>query len=99
MAMGREYVSELRPPRDYCSSSQMVHEYGEPRFNDTDREIRIARRKTCPTATFSKTNPMLTDPGANPGIRGKKFATDNLNHGTAIVVTVSFIAFFTSASK
>jgi hypothetical protein len=35
-------------------------------------ETRSTRRKTCPSATFSTTNPTWTDPGSNPGLRGEK---------------------------
>jgi hypothetical protein len=30
---------------------QMIHEYGEPLWNNIGGEIRITRRKTCPSAT------------------------------------------------
>jgi hypothetical protein len=29
------------------------------------------RRETCPSATLSTTNPIWTDPGSNPGLRGE----------------------------
>jgi hypothetical protein len=44
---------------------------------------RRTRRKTYPSATFSTTNPTCTDPGANPGLRGERPAT---NHGYGIAV-------------
>jgi hypothetical protein len=44
---------------------------------------RIPRRKTCPSAALSATNPTLIDPGANPGLRGEMPATNRLSHGTA----------------
>jgi hypothetical protein len=44
------------------------------------------RRKTCPSTTLSTTNPTWIDPGANPGSRGKRPATNRLSHGTAQVV-------------
>jgi hypothetical protein len=47
------------------------------------RENRSTRRKTCPSATLSTTNPTLTDPGSNPGLRGERPATNRLSHGTA----------------
>jgi hypothetical protein len=40
------------------------------------------RRKTCPSATLSTTNPTCFDPGANPGLRGEWPATNDLSHGT-----------------
>jgi hypothetical protein len=42
------------------------------------------RRKTCPSATLSTTNPTWIDPGVNPGLRGERPATDDLSHGTVI---------------
>jgi hypothetical protein len=47
-------------------------------------ENRRARRKTCPSATLSTTNPTRIDLGANPGLRGERPATNDLSHGTAI---------------
>jgi hypothetical protein len=44
---------------------------------------RRTRRKTCPSATLSTTNPTQIDPGANPGFRGERPATNDLSHGTA----------------
>ena len=38
--------------------------------------------KTCPSATFSTTNPTWTEPGSNPGLRGERPATNRLSHGT-----------------
>jgi hypothetical protein len=35
------YVSELRQPAGLLFVSQMVYEYGEPRWNDMDREIKL----------------------------------------------------------
>jgi hypothetical protein len=43
---------------------------------------RRTRRKTCPSATLSATNPTWIDPGANPGLRGERPATNDLSHGT-----------------
>jgi hypothetical protein len=47
-------------------------------------ENRSTRRKTCPSATLSTTNPTWTDPGSNPDLRGERPATNRLSHGTAI---------------
>jgi hypothetical protein len=44
-------------------------------------ENRSTRRKTCPSATLSTTNPTRIDPGANPGLRGERPATNDLSHG------------------
>jgi hypothetical protein len=44
---------------------------------------RRTRRKTCPSATLSTTNPTWIYPGANPGLRGERSTTNDLIHGTA----------------
>jgi hypothetical protein len=46
-------------------------------------ENRRTRRKTCPSATLSTTNPIWIDPGTNPGLHGERPASNRLNHGTA----------------
>jgi hypothetical protein len=46
------------------------------------RENRSTRRKTCPSATLSTTNPTWTDPGSNPGLR--------LSHGTDLRTLVEW---------
>jgi hypothetical protein len=46
-------------------------------------ENRRTRRKTCPSATLSTTNPTWIDPGANSGLHSEKPATNRLSHGTA----------------
>jgi hypothetical protein len=46
-------------------------------------ENRSTRRKTCPSATLSNTNPKWTDLGSNPGHRGGRPAANRLSHGTA----------------
>jgi hypothetical protein len=48
-------------------------------------ENRRTQRKTCPIATLSTTNPTWIDPGANPGLRGERPATNDLSHGTAVI--------------
>jgi hypothetical protein len=35
--MGRDYVSELLPLTNILFIPQIIHEYGERRWNDTDR--------------------------------------------------------------
>jgi hypothetical protein len=47
-------------------------------------ENRRTRRKTCPTATLSTTNPTWIDPGAKPGLLGQTPATNDLSYGTAL---------------
>jgi hypothetical protein len=60
------------------------YEFGERRWNDIlTRENRRTPRKTCPSATLSTTNPTWIDPGAKPGLRSERPATNDLSHGTA----------------
>jgi hypothetical protein len=66
------------------------YEFGERRWNDILRgENRRTRRKTCHSATLSTINPTWIDPGANPGLRGERPATNNLSHGTALISLVN----------
>jgi hypothetical protein len=37
MSMGRDYVSELRPPTSLLFIPQVIYEHGEPWWNDVDR--------------------------------------------------------------
>jgi hypothetical protein len=37
MWMGWDYISELQPPTGLLSTTQVIHEHGEPWWNDTDR--------------------------------------------------------------
>jgi hypothetical protein len=61
------------------------YEFAERRWNDIlTGENRRTRRKTCPSATLSTTNPTWIDPGAKPGLRGERPATNDLSHGTAL---------------
>jgi hypothetical protein len=46
-------------------------------------ENRRTRRKTCPSATLSTTNPTWIHPGVNPVLRGVRPATNHLSHGAA----------------
>jgi hypothetical protein len=69
------YVSILHIPQMTCLESDggMI----------LTGENRITRRKTRSCATLSTTNPILIDPGANPGLRGERPATNDLSHGMA----------------
>ena len=49
----------------------------------------IRRRKTCPSATLSTTNPTRTDLGL--GLRGERRATSRLNQGTALYQDKFFV--------
>ena len=46
-------------------------------------ESRSTRGKICLSATLSTINPTWTDPGSNPGVRGRRPATNRLEpwHG------------------
>jgi hypothetical protein len=57
----------------------------EHQWTEIDREKPTARRKTCPRATLSTTNPTWTDPGSNPGLSGERPATNRLSHGMAYI--------------
>jgi hypothetical protein len=73
-------ISTLRPQTDLLFIP-MVCEYRELQWNDTDRvKLKNSRKKTCPSATSSTTNPTWSDSGANP-------ATYRLSHGTAFTST------------
>jgi hypothetical protein len=53
-------------------------------WNDIDRwKPQNLEKKTCPSATIPTTNPTSTDPGANPGLRGKR-PTNQVSHDTAL---------------
>jgi hypothetical protein len=67
------------------------YEFGERRWNDiVTWKNRRTRRKTCPSAILSTTNPTWIDPGANPGLRGEWPATNDLSHGMTLPVAFSY---------
>ena len=43
--------------------------------------VRNTRTDTCSSATLSTTNPMWTDLGANPRLRGEKPTLNAMRHG------------------
>jgi hypothetical protein len=59
-------------------------DYGAVRGMRIGRGNRSTRRKPCPSATSSTTNPTWPDLGSNPGRRGGKPATNRLSYGTAL---------------
>jgi hypothetical protein len=79
MLMEWDYVSELQPPRAYCSSPlyMSIENHGGMILTGNQRTW------TCPSATSSTINPTWTDPDANPGLRSARPATNRLSHGTA----------------
>jgi hypothetical protein len=68
------------------------YEFGERRWNYMlAGENRRTRRKTCPSATISTTNPTWIDPGVNPGLRSERPATNDMSHGMALeMITMIF---------
>jgi hypothetical protein len=50
---------------------------------------RLIERGTCPSATLSTIDPPCPDLGSNPGLRGRKPATNRRNYGTAKQVSRS----------
>jgi hypothetical protein len=57
----------------------MIHEYGKPRWNDTDREKPKKSEKTLSQFHFVHQNPTWTDPGAILGLSDERLATNRLN--------------------
>jgi hypothetical protein len=55
----------------------------EHQWNEINRVKPTTRRKTCPSATLSTTNPTWTDLGSNPSLRSERPATNRLSLGTA----------------
>jgi hypothetical protein len=66
----------VHPPGDIWAWRATVEWYWQGKTRRT-------RRKTCPSATSSATNPTWTNQGSNPGFRGVRPATNRLSHGTA----------------
>jgi hypothetical protein len=66
MPMKCDDVSELQPPTGLLFIHHMIHEHGEPRWNDIDRVNRRTRKETCHSVTLSSTYPTWTLLGANP---------------------------------
>jgi hypothetical protein len=72
-------------------------------------ENQSTRRKTCHSATLSTTNPIWTEPGSNPGLRGERPATSHylrlLVHGiqwpwiNSIIWTVHVTTMFNPKSS
>jgi hypothetical protein len=57
--------------RAYCSSPRW--------YMNSDTQKQRTRKETCSIATSSITNPTWTDPGANPGLRCERPATNRLS--------------------
>jgi hypothetical protein len=54
----------------------------------TGENLRI-RRKTCPSATMSTTNPTWINPNAKQDLRVERPATNRLSHGMAKKVSLN----------
>jgi hypothetical protein len=79
MLMGWDYVSELQPLMGLLFISRW-YEYGEPQWNDIDRENRRTQRKTCPSATLPARSPRWSNLGANSVLCCERPATNPLNY-------------------
>jgi hypothetical protein len=60
VSMRWDCVSELRPTMGLLFITHVIYQCGDSRWNDTGRESRRIRRKTCPSATLSTSNPTRT---------------------------------------
>jgi hypothetical protein len=58
---------------------QVIHEYGELPWNDTDRGKPKNSEKTCATVTYKSP---WTGPGANPALCGERAAKRKLAKAT-----------------
>jgi hypothetical protein len=72
-----------------CYVFPVWYEFGERRWNNIlTGENRRTRRKTCPSATFSTTNPTWID----PGLRDEMVATKGLSHCTALSWIFTYVS-------
>jgi hypothetical protein len=69
--VGLREVSELQPPTGLLFIPQMIYGMESHDKMILTGENQRTRRKSCPSATFSTTNPTWIDTGANPGLRGE----------------------------
>jgi len=52
------------------------------RWNDKDRgKLKRLKKKPCPAANLSTTNPTWTGPGLNTGLQSDRSVTNCLSHG------------------
>jgi hypothetical protein len=73
-------VKMMKMIRFFC----FFHFKGAPmEWNWQGKTEVLGGKKTCPSVTFSTTNPTWTEPGSNPGFRGERPATNRLSHGSA----------------
>jgi hypothetical protein len=74
-------------------SSPKLNEYGQPRWNDTDRGQQKNSDKNPSQCHFFTTNPTWTDWGTNPGLRRKRPAANSLSQGIALSY---YVVYFTT---
>jgi hypothetical protein len=76
-------MSEMRPPANLLIISQVIYEYGEPWWNDTDRRIqKYSEKTTVPMHILSTTNPTLSD----HGLRGERSATGHCSSAKRVFI-------------
>jgi hypothetical protein len=80
MSIGRGCVSELRPPTGLLFIAQVIYECEKPWCNDINNGEPKTSEKNLYHCHFVKHK---YHPGANPGLRGERPATNGLSHGTA----------------
>jgi hypothetical protein len=79
-----ETVSELRPPTGLLFISQMIYEYKEPRWNDTDRgKPKNSGKKRIPVPLCPPQILYGVTRAWNPGLCSERPETNRLSHGTA----------------
>jgi hypothetical protein len=85
VSLGRDYVSELRPPIDLFFVPQIYEWVYIAMVEIYWREKTEAlREKTVPLPLCPPQIPTWTDSGANPGLCGERSVTNRLSHGTAM---------------
>jgi hypothetical protein len=80
MLMGWDNVSEQGPPRAYCSSPTWHTCMDSDSGKILTEENQELKRKPCPSAILSTTNPTWTDPSANLGLHSERPTTNCLSH-------------------
>jgi hypothetical protein len=71
-------------------------EYGQSRWNDTDREIPKSSGKKLSQCHFVHHRSRRTDPGANLALRGERPVTNDLSHCTEFFIGCCHVYFYVS---